>query len=613
MEQIHKAKIPSKALGVLLSALLIMTALPTQALALPEEGLKSPSFQSLEGIYALTVPDTADARVFKYINAYNQEVLTPSEVIDNPGDTTTYHYPISNASSDYTYRIAMEGKVTRAGFLSSAAMEKTVTFEDSEDPKSVTTTAGVPSDDNSTLVNINSDNVLKLSIGDEFCLRGFHAWQIVNDTINNRIIEPDFTFRILSGETVIALDPHESFSDRATVTALSQGSAVVEVSYDAIEVEGGLYPGRYGATDPARKAVFVVTVNTDSSNVGFNIVKPYGLDEPWDSEFDTWYFTSESATATITTDSPAASFSVYNPDIPDTEHTPVWNEQIGMISLYPGSNIIACEDGYGISYKVVRAYRTTPIITNITNPGEDPKSGDTISIHLDSIHLPVPKMGGLYNPGFGVELAMELAYASSGGMRLYSNETQYDFSDAHTITLTIPDEDADYYLGFGRINGGTMGKAPGTHRNVNEAGIAAEPSSLSSSARYGVFPDIHLQDAAIASYDGKLITITPRISTDKVIDLPGGTTSSGVQLQIYTANHTFAQSYRVVAQKDIDNAYTGYFSLINLKSGKALEVMGNVAGNEIAIHQNDQNGGNAQLFKLRQSDEEGVLLPFIKA
>lgn len=100
------------------------------------------------------------------------------------------------------------------------------------------------------------------------------------------------------------------------------------------------------------------------------------------------------------------------------------------------------------------------------------------------------------------------------------------------------------------------------------------------------------------SLDGKVVTLeTPYSHTGatQVVDVPGATTESWVNLNTWIANNTAAQRYRLVAQRAGDG-YTGYFSLVNIKSGKALDVMNGQASLGAGIHQYMPNGTVAQLF-----------------
>lgn len=109
----------------------------------------------------------------------------------------------------------------------------------------------------------------------------------------------------------------------------------------------------------------------------------------------------------------------------------------------------------------------------------------------------------------------------------------------------------------------------------------------------------HEFDASLAeSLDNRVITINTTFApngTTQVIDVPNATVDSWVNLNTWNANNTSAQRYRVVAQK-VEGLYTGYFSLINVKSGKAFDVQGGVAIKGAGVHQYNVNGTAAQLF-----------------
>ncbi|MEG1501532.1 MAG: hypothetical protein RR396_06195, partial [Clostridiales bacterium] len=83
------------------------------------------------------------------------------------------------------------------------------------------------------------------------------------------MIEPDYHYNIISGSDIIGLEQYPNKSQWANLTAKKAGTAIVEVTYDAIDVTGGDMPGRYGAVNPLRTGVFVVTVG-DSGDIDWN-------------------------------------------------------------------------------------------------------------------------------------------------------------------------------------------------------------------------------------------------------------------------------------------------------------------------------------------------------
>lgn len=79
------------------------------------------------------------------------------------------------------------------------------------------------------------------------------------------------------------------------------------------------------------------------------------------------------------------------------------------------------------------------------------------------------------------------------------------------------------------------------------------------------------------------------------IDIPGAGRDNGVRPQLYRANGSPAQRYRFTRQGN------GSYSIINVNSGKALDVAAGVANNGAVVRQWDANGTSAQQWYLRDS------------
>lgn len=79
------------------------------------------------------------------------------------------------------------------------------------------------------------------------------------------------------------------------------------------------------------------------------------------------------------------------------------------------------------------------------------------------------------------------------------------------------------------------------------------------------------------------------------IDMPGASTAAGARPQLYQANGSQAQQYRFIRQAN------GSYVILNVNSGKALDVSGAVAGNGAVVQQWDRNGSLAQQWYVRDS------------
>jgi hypothetical protein len=449
------------------------------------------SAQTLTTPYSLTVPTGANVKVFKQLKNYSLELQTAYDVLDRGDGTTVYRYASPATSGSWTYRVSLPGKVTRAGYIGSEA-GTVVTFGEDEDPSDTVSTAVPARNEASTLLNIPSaDNHLRLGVGDTYRVRGFRAaWQIVNNDTANQMIEPDFRFKVLSGSDVVGITPHESIPNWADLTAKAPGTALVEVSYDAIDVAGS-NAGRYGATNPQRTAVFAVTVGgAQDETLAISVPKPYNNDI-WDSEFDTWYFLGASEEIKVKLSEPGATVSAYNPGTSGSHQTLAEAEGSYALTIYPGNNIVKAEKDGRVAYKVIRGAVVTPQVTNETHPGEVPAAGDTVKLHLDGLFIPVPKMSGIYNPGFGG--TAKLSYSTTEGVEVTASGHQYDFITAHMATVVIPQGITGAFgLTGGTIACGHMGSPIGSHRNLTDSGTGSNMNAPTLSGVYGVLPAIEL-------------------------------------------------------------------------------------------------------------------------
>ena len=78
------------------------------------------------------------------------------------------------------------------------------------------------------------------------------------------------------------------------------------------------------------------------------------------------------------------------------------------------------------------------------------------------------------------------------------------------------------------------------------------------------------------------------INSNYVLDMSSSSIVNGGNLQIYQANGTNAQAWKIIK----DNK--GYLTIINANSGKVLDVTGSVAANLTNVQQYQSNGTMAQ-------------------
>ncbi len=427
----------------------------------------------------ITAPKDSKVQVFNQIkNFYTQEVSYTETEASGENICYTYRLPQINT---YTYRVSMDGKITKAGYLdlkSDASAKTDIVFSENENPKirpdyDTSTKIGSRLEDNIVL-NINSQNYLRMKTGETFKARAYRAWQIINTDTSNIMIEPDFEYKIISGDSVTLSQEGQN----AVIKAEKEGISIIEVTYNAIEIGGNtLYTGIYGAVDPMRKGLFVVNVD---GNTDTQITIP-----KWDSDFDTVYFLEETGTYNFKPVSDGVMTVMCN-DVEICAN----NDGSYTLPLNQGNNIVSVTAGDTVEYIVIKGKRITVNITNQTSPDKPVKQGDTVNISFEGIYMPIPKFSGIYNPGFGGTI--KAAYTNSDGEELLSAGAQYDFINNNTISFTAKEKGA-FKLNNGHIALTCMGYAPGSHREITDFGIGSNFNAPTSSYSYSVLPDISFE------------------------------------------------------------------------------------------------------------------------
>ena len=455
----------------------------------------------------LNIPNGAEAKMFLQKNYYNDETYeaVSKEQLEDGTWNWTFKLP---KGGPFKYRVSKEGKITRAGWMRSDETMK-VEFDNltvngtkikTENPQTINATKfdGIFANEASVLLNVNSRNHLVLKEGETFKLRGYRAaWEIVNSEVGNCIIEPDFHIEKLTGDDVIDIqtEPGVTASNNwMNLTATGAGTAIYKVYYDALYAQGSPrsgasnFSGLYGATATGREGLVVVqTDGKANENFKFEVKTSSGEYKEWDGELDTSY--TNNLPFRITGDEiESVEIGLWNKMGKKWTWTTLKADKAGEYVIANtvtwGTRIlkVTAKDGT-TAYQFVRVGYPSNIskgvvnqkaITNVTDPtSKVVYAGDTIRIKLENLKMPVPKMSGVYNPGYMGSCI--ISFKTPEGKTVSSKGVQYNFTNKAELELTIPagTKTGKYTLTNGKISVGIMA-APnciGKHREITDDGL----------------------------------------------------------------------------------------------------------------------------------------------
>ncbi|MBR5218605.1 MAG: S-layer homology domain-containing protein [Clostridia bacterium] len=503
---------------------------------------------------SITVPTGAKAQLYKYNQYYSNTEIDAKIITENDDGTSTFQFIADTKNGTFIYRVSMDGKITKAGWTQWGKQNITVTYTENDkapsyrlDNYSATGEANSTITEDSVLLNINSRNHLNLSVGESKTLKAYRAWEIISVSYNNYIIPPDFDFTIIYGEDVVSLTEKTSSSacdgDWMTLTALKEGIAIVEVTYDAIQISGGSYDGVYGASDPARSGLLVVQVGeNDDSSVKFgiecftsigtssskNITYNPNKQKDWDSEFDTLYFLGNSGNLTL---KPTASSEITEVSVSHDKGL-TWKALSGENGVYTaeiisGNNILRVKTESGTAYQIVRGDKITIKLAEVEGKSNDNdiiEAGETIRVHLNGLHNPIPKMAGNYNPGYSGNYdgysSQHLNYTCNGNA-IYGTGAQYNFiTDANFVEVVMPDDGSnitlcDGYIGLGVLGLTTFFDGGDSHRNIPDGGCATRGNETTYHTR-SILPEITVSVGDTSAPNSAPIVRTDAVSEGEI-------------------------------------------------------------------------------------------------
>lgn len=465
-------------------------------------------------------------------------------------ETASYYFELEN-NKTYNYRVTGDSFITYAGtFKKTADFTLDITEEElNTEGKEKTTVDRDTSSNNGYNVadiylNINPKGYLCLDEGDIYQIVSLRNWETVNSTTANYFIEPDYHYFVIdengNDSDIISID------ENGLITAKKEGTAIVLVTYDALNINYGKGKEFYGAIWPENTGVFVVSVGKDESGIVAGMTINSGSNSGGsklsgdyiDAEHDVIYFMGDCGSYTFTPQTEDVNVSVANPVI-DTALSYGGFEPVDKnadksftVGLKSGRNIVKLEKDGNAEYQVITAKEVSVTI----NDGADVHPGDTLNVVFDALYHPANKLAGVYNMSAN---AVYKSVSGYDGKIIGGLSAQYNFvsnSDALNISnvlkennvwgvisykkdydLTVP-EDYEYdtfKLSDGMIYVSGWGDPYGNHRAITyENGKGANLNADPKLSYLGRLPDIEIPIVATDAVLESISLDTKNVKTE---------------------------------------------------------------------------------------------------
>lgn len=562
---------------------------------------------------SFTVP--ADAELFvgekdKHYVPFTEKTATT--VVNNGDNTKTYYFDLTN-NKTYNFRVSGEDYVTNAGtFRKTANYSKVITVADLQPEGKTKNTVDHDVTSNNgynvadIYLNINPQGYLKMSgVDDTYQIVNLRNWEIVDSTVNNYFIEPDYHYYVIdengqASEDVVTID------ENGLITAKGNGTAIVLVTYDAINVSPAAGGSFFGAIWPENTGVFVVSVGAEDSGIDTGMTINEGKNtnaetgkqalDAIDAEMDVIYFVGETGEYSFTPGTEGCSVAVANPQVADTMSFNGFKtvnanaDGSYTVPLTEGRNIVKISKGDKYEYQVITAKE----ISYTVNNGDPVKPGDTINIVFDTLYHPANKLASVYNMS---AIAVYDNVSGYEGKMAGGTSTQYSFAsnaNAQTINgiierttgsfgmpsykkqsdLTVP---ADYSADTFTLSGGNLiavgyGDPYGNHRGITLTDGKAP--SFNASVKEGYFAQLPDIEIPITITDSPLESIS--LTTDGVkTDYFAGDTFDTTNLVVTakyedesiqtTENYTVSPSVLTADTKEVTITYKDKTATIPVK------------------------------------------------
>ncbi|MEI3130335.1 MAG: hypothetical protein V8S89_05865 [Oscillospiraceae bacterium] len=259
------------------------------------------------------------------------------------------------------------------------------------------------------------------------------------------------------------------------VKAVKPGLSIVALTYDAIEFDDQVY----GAINDESVAVYAFMVNGNREGVTTGLE---GL-----SDLNTFYYAKtvkvDGLDEVKTNDSIPKTIKLHGGKWPEPDRQPDeclrvsdpeevhWQTVAAnadgsyTLNLKAGRNIVKVQAGDAMRCYVLGAVGSDVTGAECDEPGQTICAGETVKVAYSNVTTPQPKLGAIYNPGYGNTTYLEGTLLDESGKELatVSGEgTQYGIKENAGLQV-IPDAAGEFTVSNVRIHLGSYGSAPDTH------------------------------------------------------------------------------------------------------------------------------------------------------
>lgn len=445
----------------------------------------------------VTAPAGSTLRMGTFGSYYSYTFLEPVSQ-ETKGDTMTASFRLPETGSQQFLRAQNPDGVTYWTFGKfTGGQELAVTRDDLHLDDDVTAASVNRFDKNvydlgNIYLNINRQGYLNMDAGQTYELNVLRNWQAIESFMNSQIALPDAHYRVLSldgGDSdVVTITPDANNSCLATMTANRPGTAIVQVTYDAMTFAQGMGGKDFSAIWPEFTGVFVVSVGADGSSIQTNTF----IDRPTvnitkdeqkylDAEHDILFYVGTQGASYSFTPQEGCTVTVARSTVTDkmtfngftSQGVSVdKNGQVTVTGLTTGRHILRIEKDGMAAYQVITArgvsYDIIDADGNVLPQDAELVPGQAVKVQFHDLVSPKEKISGVYNFNFS------LVYLDAQGSKYQTNPGtpfgQYDFSSnpaRQLLSVTIPETAEGYsYDLTGTIRVGGFGGIP-THRGVS--------------------------------------------------------------------------------------------------------------------------------------------------